>query len=176
MLQLLKYIFSFLTCEQEYQTLEGDPQGPLHYRMKVINMIESNQIFISQFVWCQRWYTSRIWLQNQFQTWASTVEQNWGCRPTKWPDMIRHMSSFMDYFDRQLLIRHNMTNKIMNRLFFMQIPPCPLALYRLCLFSEVSHQKHSCSCCRSESRKSIFLVGQLGRQTIDKIFSLQYEF
>ena len=63
---------------------------------------------------------------------------------------------------------------IMIRLFFMQIPPCPLALYRLCLFSEVSHQKHSCSCCRSESRKQTFLVGQLGRQTIDKIFSLQY--
>ena len=65
---------------------------------------------------------------------------------------------------------------IMIRLFFMQIPPCPLALYRLCLFSEVSHQKHSCSCCRSESRKSIFLNGQLWRQTIDKLFSLQYEF
>ena len=134
------------------------------------------KISIAQFVWCQGWYTSRIWLQNQFQTWASTVEQNWGCQPTKWPDMIWHMRSFIDYFSRQLLIRHNMTNKIMNRLFFMQIPPCPLALYRLCLFSEVSHQKHSCSCCRSESRKSIFLVGQLGRQTIDKIFSLRYEF
>ena len=50
MFQLLKYIFSLLTCEQECQTLEGDPQGPLHYRMKVINMNESNQIFISQFV------------------------------------------------------------------------------------------------------------------------------
>ena len=116
-------------------------------------------ISIARFVWCQEWYTNRIWLKNQFQTWASTVGQNWGCQPTKWPDMIWLMRSFIDYSNRQLLIRHNMNNK-MNWLFFMRIPPCPLALYRLCLFSEVSHQRHSCSCCRSESRKSIFLVGK----------------
>ena len=48
------------------------------------------KISIAQFVWCQGWYTSRIWLQTQFQTWALTVEQNWGCQPTKWPDMIWH--------------------------------------------------------------------------------------
>ena len=113
-------------------------------------------ISIARFVWCQGWYTNRIWLQNQFQTWASTVGQNWGCQPTKWPDMIWLQRSFIDYSNRQLLIRHNMNNKTMIWLFFMRIPPCPLALYRLCLFSEVSHQRHSCSCCRLESRNSIF--------------------
>ena len=49
---------------------------------------QSKFLSLNLYIWCQGWYTSRIYLQNQFQTWASTVEQNWGCQPTKWPDMI----------------------------------------------------------------------------------------